>query len=251
MKLIYRFSAIAHPEGLGLIISSVTENGIPISLDELHPIVRKFFCLEPESHLAKLLTLDMLKPLLRDGMYQFHVQKYDQIIHSRIGNLLIWEESINNWHIGIEEAGEGSIYLNSIITKLSSWEDAQKFASCLRRGENSERYKFYENPTDEVATTDPYGKLEWSIGDDNDFICFDCTSLPCRQVAIHAVTNCETASFIEDFDYLIVSGDQAIAVAQDLIAQATNWCLENDVNFSSNEAHSFVEYVQQVTLVMP
>lgn len=249
MKVTYRYSLTTHPEGLT--ITSVTENETPISLDALNPIVRRFFCLEPIGDLAKGLTLNMLKPLLRDGMYQFHIQRYDQIIHSRIGNLLIWEEFANDWHIGIEDSGEGSIDLKSVVTKLPSLEDAQKFASYLRKSENSETYKFYENPTDEVATTDPYGKIEWSIGDDNDFICFDCTSLPCRQVAIHAVTNCETGCFIEDFDYLIVPRDEAIAIVQDLILRSADWCLENDVNYSIDQVHSFVEYVEQVTLVMP
>jgi hypothetical protein len=52
--------------------------------------------------------------------------------------------------------------------------------------------------------TDPYGSLEWVIGSDDDFVCFDFHELEdVGKVILHATVNSETGHFIEDREYLV------------------------------------------------
>jgi hypothetical protein len=58
--------------------------------------------------------------------------------------------------------------------------------------------------------TDPYSILEFACGSADDFICFDygIAVLNKRPIlALHAVVNSETGSFIEDFGYAAIDGN--------------------------------------------
>jgi hypothetical protein len=87
----------------------------------------------------------------------------------------------------------------------------------------------YGHASYQGESTDPYGLIEWSVGNDEDFHCFDYLVLPGGYIAIHSVVNSETGSFIQDASYEIAPIDQAERAAQHVIDQAWTWCYDNEV----------------------
>lgn len=78
------------------------------------------------------------------------------------------------------------------------------------------------------GSTDPYGSLEWCIGDNDDFHCFDYAIFG-NIAAIHSVVNSETGHFIQDADYLIVHLSCAVECMQGVIYRAWDWCWDNQL----------------------
>jgi hypothetical protein len=76
--------------------------------------------------------------------------------------------------------------------------------------------------------TDPYGHLEFAIGTDDDFHCFDYAELPNGQVKLHAVINSETGSFIQDGSVNTVDKCDAPQVALGMIDDALEWLEEDE-----------------------
>lgn len=99
----------------------------------------------------------------------------------------------------------------------------------------------YDNdPEDEpeVLETDPYGILEYCIGDGDDFWCFDyAVSGDGQTVRLHAVVNSETGSFIQNaVDPVEVPLSEAIQVATSLTDGAIEWLVESggDIQHHTN-----------------
>lgn len=81
-----------------------------------------------------------------------------------------------------------------------------------------------------APTTDPYGELEFAIGNADDFWCFDYAIIRGESVTLHAVINSETGSFIQDAEPPItVPLDRAVEEAKRLTAAALDWCAENEI----------------------
>lgn len=79
------------------------------------------------------------------------------------------------------------------------------------------------------SPTDPYGLLEYAIGNEDDFICFD-FAITDRGVWLHSVLNSETGHFIEDFQApVLVSRGKAVAEAMQMVTEAIEWCINNEV----------------------
>jgi len=77
--------------------------------------------------------------------------------------------------------------------------------------------------------TDPYGLLEYAIGSEDDFICFDFLVLP-KTVVLHSVLNSETGHFIQDFyPPQSVAREVAASIAKEMCEEALSWCGENEV----------------------
>lgn len=90
------------------------------------------------------------------------------------------------------------------------------------------------------AATDPYGELEFVVGSEDDFVCFDYATFAWRgveYVALHSVLNSETGSFIENFDYHVlplmdpcgVVSPELVRTAHAMVFSALGWCGDNDV----------------------
>jgi hypothetical protein len=82
--------------------------------------------------------------------------------------------------------------------------------------------------------TDPYGHLIWSVGTDDDFICFD----HCRIgnfMVLEAVVNSETGSFIDTFAYEEVDLADAEATAIGMVDNAWGWVGGNDIVMTRGE----------------
>lgn len=84
--------------------------------------------------------------------------------------------------------------------------------------------------------TDPYGELNYCIGSEDDFWCFDFAidPDPCAPggvlVTLHATINSETGSFIQDAEPPItVPRERAVEEAKRLTDAALDWLAENDV----------------------
>ena len=97
--------------------------------------------------------------------------------------------------------------------------------------------------------TDPYGKLEWAVGNGDDFVCFDFHA-EYGYVILHAVLNSETGHFIEDFEPPVkVPFTQAVAEARNLVESALDWCVNNDVRHSvkgwNQDPYYFVRCVRR------
>lgn len=83
--------------------------------------------------------------------------------------------------------------------------------------------------TAQEPPTDPYGLLEYCVGNEDDFICFD-FAVTDKGVWLHAVVNSETAHFIQDFQApVLVSRGKAVAEACEMVNAALDWCVENEV----------------------
>lgn len=82
-------------------------------------------------------------------------------------------------------------------------------------------------------TLDPYGRLEYSIGTDDDFVCFD-YAVTNEGVWLASTINSETGSFIQAMQQpVIVPHNQALWKADAMIDQAWDWVMEQ--NFKSSE----------------
>lgn len=77
--------------------------------------------------------------------------------------------------------------------------------------------------------TDPYGILEYAIGSDDDFTCFDFhVDHEARTVTLHAVINSETGSFIQDAETpCTVPFADAVSTAQRLVDDAIAWLYDS------------------------
>lgn len=74
------------------------------------------------------------------------------------------------------------------------------------------------------SITDPYGSLEFAIGNEDDFWCFDYALHDDGTVTLHAVINSETGSFIQNAEEPIrVPAAQAVEEAKRLTDEAINW----------------------------
>lgn len=85
--------------------------------------------------------------------------------------------------------------------------------------------------SDNDRQTDPYGILQYTVGDDDDFWCFDyAIDRLAQTVTLHAVINSETGCFIQDAEepVTVPMGD-AFSEACRLIDAAHEWCWDNDV----------------------
>ena len=97
--------------------------------------------------------------------------------------------------------------------------------------------------------TDPYGKLEWAVGNGDDFVCFD-YHVEGEYVILHSVINCETGSFIQDFDSPVrVPRTEAVKQARGLVENALDWCANNDLRHSvrgwNQDPYYFVRCVRR------
>lgn len=82
-------------------------------------------------------------------------------------------------------------------------------------------HKDYNKPTD------PYGKLEFAIGNGDDFWCFDYYVHENGDVTLHAVIN--SGSFIQDAEPPFrVPAAQAVEEAKRLTNEALEWCFTGD-----------------------
>jgi len=80
--------------------------------------------------------------------------------------------------------------------------------------------------------TNPYGALEYAVGNGDDFHCFDWAMLPDGRVVLHATVNSETGCFIQGAGYEVVSKEDAPNVACGMIDNAIDWLGWNDVRHS-------------------
>jgi hypothetical protein len=80
--------------------------------------------------------------------------------------------------------------------------------------------------------TSPYGHLAFACGTEDDFYCFDWAPIETSKgefVVLHSVINCETSSFIETADYLVMPAntDQdrraILKAAFGILDQAYEW----------------------------
>jgi hypothetical protein len=86
--------------------------------------------------------------------------------------------------------------------------------------------------------TDPYGNLEYSIGSEDDFWCFDYEiNQEDGTVTLHAVINSETGHFIEDSykDTYPIETHSIIDYVHEMFDEAHEWCIINGINFNYNE----------------
>lgn len=77
--------------------------------------------------------------------------------------------------------------------------------------------------------TSPYGALEFVIGSEDDFWCFDYAVIENEWIVLHSVINSETGSFIQDDDYQVIPLEAASVAALELVDRAQEWCAANDV----------------------
>ncbi len=84
------------------------------------------------------------------------------------------------------------------------------------------------------ANTDPYGDLEFAVGNGDDFHCFDYAIFEHKKqsyIVLHSVINSETGAFIQDGEYLVMNLEkdfegEVLAVARNLVGSALDWCAE-------------------------
>lgn len=84
---------------------------------------------------------------------------------------------------------------------------------------------------DTEGFTDPYGSLWCVVGNDDDYIALDFyIDHFSKRVLLHAVLNCETSAFIQNFQTPHwYPYQEAIDAARELEGAAVGWCIENDV----------------------
>lgn len=103
-----------------------------------------------------------------------------------------------------------------------------------------------------MRETDPYGSLEFAVGSEDDFFCFD-YAVEGRNVCLHAVINSETGSFIMNAsEPVTVDANEAVAVAEGMVSEALDWCadsggdpVEHDCEGWNQDPHYFVRCVQR------
>jgi hypothetical protein len=99
------------------------------------------------------------------------------------------------------------------------------------------------SPRIEDCTTNPYGIISWSVGSDDDFICFDWAGLIHEHYALHSVCNSETDNFIQDYDYRLVHKSTAVKAATEMVQNARSWCAENGVRRVADNGLDFIAQV--------
>jgi len=77
--------------------------------------------------------------------------------------------------------------------------------------------------------TNPYGVLQWAIGNGDDFTCFDYAFLPDGRVVLHATFNTETGSYIGDCSYEVVPALDAPNVAMGMVGEGIETTCMNEV----------------------
>jgi hypothetical protein len=80
--------------------------------------------------------------------------------------------------------------------------------------------------TEAQTLTDPYGILEWAVGDGDDFYCFDHARLPDGRIVLDAVINSETGSFIMGGEYEVCWPEDAVDIAIGMTDKAIEWCYD-------------------------
>lgn len=101
-------------------------------------------------------------------------------------------------------------------------------------------------------TTDPYGKLHYGVGSEDDFICFDFADNHDGTITLHSVVNSETGCFIEDFDPpRAYPKKDAPRAAEAMLDQALDWCAENNIDPDpdgwNNGAKRFLRAVKAIS----
>jgi hypothetical protein len=101
--------------------------------------------------------------------------------------------------------------------------------------------------------TDPYGRRQWCMGNDKDFICFDwCGPDSNDTITLHAVICSESAGFTtEDLDKDYVPLYDAGNRAKAMVDAAWEWLIENkvrvteeDIKKSEAAADEFIDLIR-------
>lgn len=101
----------------------------------------------------------------------------------------------------------------------------------------------WDKPGTELPNfTSPYGHLEFCIGSDDDFFCFDYETIEAgprgKFIILHSVINSESGGFIDGSEYAILPVNTraeiayAVRAAFGLVEQADDWCSSNGVKHS-------------------
>jgi hypothetical protein len=101
---------------------------------------------------------------------------------------------------------------------------------------------------DGCTLTDPYEHITWSVGNNDDFVCFDYAFI-CdgKYVVLHATVNSETAHFIDRFAYEVVPFEEAIDTMLGIIDRAWEWCYVDDMKFNKqNSRRSTAKLLSQL-----
>lgn len=247
MRIDYKFTAIQRPEGIE--VTLITEMDTVLLVQSLSPMARKFFGFEPGSAIAKNLDPQKLEVLRLEGyddFYGFSIIRHDRIIHARINNFAIWEESEGDWRIGREdlETKTFSLELEPIIKELPSFDAALELARHLRPHDSFlDVYVYCKDPVnDEEPTTNPDDSDRFMIGDyDEGYLaCLDYQVLAYAQrIILHLMANGE------DLEYCIVPFSEAIEVADKLVEKSLKWCIENKVHTFYYDGESFLFHVKE------
>ena len=102
--------------------------------------------------------------------------------------------------------------------------------------------------------TDPYGSLWCVVGDEDDYIALDYyIDHFSKRVLLHAVLNCESSAFIQNFKTPHwYPYNEAIEAARELEGEAVSWCVENGVPMDregwNTDPEAFYEAVSQSVL---
>lgn len=123
--------------------------------------------------------------------------------------------------------------------KIAQWKDGVPFDEHNFALDKTEMYDENRDLTDDPTkaveareATNPYGSLHFAVGSGDDFWCFDYADLGDNRIAVHAVINSETGSFIETIFYGILSKRRAAYELRDLVDRAITWTYENNVRHS-------------------
>lgn len=104
--------------------------------------------------------------------------------------------------------------------------------------------------------TDPYGKLEWVVGNADEFICFDYyVDMVKNTITLHSVVNSQSGGFIEDLQKPItVPCEEAYGKVISMVDSAWLWCSENGVKHDTKgwnqDAQYFVRVIHAVAMMM-
>lgn len=71
--------------------------------------------------------------------------------------------------------------------------------------------------------TNPYGALEFAVGDGDDFVCFDHGTLPDGRIVLHATENSERQHYIDRFEYMLVNPEDAVRESILITERAVEW----------------------------
>ncbi|QLE46554.1 hypothetical protein FD723_40795 (plasmid) [Nostoc sp. C052] len=231
-------------------MTSILENDNPIAFEDLIPIIRDYIGIKSDSWVIPRTVeyLDRFHTKDEQGFYRYRFDRYEQPIAARIGDLVVWEQARSGWCVGIENYSLNIVRLSSLIAKLPSFEAAKELANHLVKMPSFEfPYHYYKNPQkDEVSITDPWGKMKWLIGSSDTYggsVCFDYAILPYQQIVIHAEAGLQVEGTVEDVKYHIVPFDEAVSAAEYAVAQAAQWCVDNNVEILKHDGESFIKAI--------